>query len=67
MEFLENELYHIYNRGNNQQPISLTMITIFIFYKKSENFFCRIAISWLIALCPIIFISLYPLTHELLF
>ena len=38
MEFFENELYHIYNRGNNQQQIFFKPDNYLFFLKKVRKF-----------------------------
>jgi len=38
MEFFENELYHIYNRGNNRQPIFFKPDNYIYFLKKVRKF-----------------------------
>ena len=38
MEFFENELYHIYNRGNNRQPIFFNTDNYLFFIKKVRKF-----------------------------
>ncbi len=38
MEFFENELYHIYNRGNNQQQIFFKPDNYLYFLKKVRKF-----------------------------
>ena len=38
MEFLGNELYHIYNRGNNRQPIFFKPDNYLYFLKKVRKF-----------------------------
>ena len=38
MEFLENELYHIYNRGNNKQQIFFSAANYLYFLEKVRKF-----------------------------
>src|SRR5260221_10071635 len=38
MEFLENELYHIYNRGNNKQKIFFNPANYLFFLRKTRTF-----------------------------
>ena len=38
MEFFENELYHIYNRGNNRQEIFFTPANYIYFLKKVRTY-----------------------------
>ena len=38
MEFLENELYHIYNRGNNKQKVFFNPKNYLFFLKKVRTF-----------------------------
>jgi len=37
MKFFENELYHIYNRGNNRQPIFFRPANYLFFLEKIRN------------------------------
>lgn len=63
MQFFENELYHIYNRGNNKQKIFFKPENYLFFLKKVRKFFqphCDI-LAW----CRITFISLLMRTTEL--
>lgn len=38
MEFFDNEVYHIYNRGNNRQPIFFKPDNYLYFLKKVRKF-----------------------------
>jgi len=52
MEFFENELYHIYNRGNNRQPI--------FFNNENYLFFLRKIRKYILPHCDIICYCLMP-------
>jgi REP element-mobilizing transposase RayT len=52
MEFFENELYHIYNRGNNKQKIFFTPENYLYFMKKVRIF--------LLSCCDILAYCLMP-------
>jgi putative transposase len=52
MEFFKNELYHIYNRGNNQQKIFFKPDNYIFFLKKVSRF--------IIPYCDILAYSLMP-------
>jgi putative transposase len=52
MEFLENECYHIYNRGNNKQRI--------FFRKSNYRFFIKKIKKHIVPYCDIISFNLMP-------
>ena len=65
MEFLANELYHIYNRGNNKQIIFFRPENYLYFLEKVRRYllpYCDLLAYSL--LCQIIFIFLFIQTNE---
>jgi putative transposase len=40
MEFVEGNVYHIYNRGNNKQPIFFTKRNYYYFIEKFKRYVC---------------------------
>ena len=40
MKFVEGNVYHIYNRGNNKQPIFFTKANYYYFLEKLKRYVC---------------------------